>query len=34
MAITALQGGPPDSGTELRVGQYDIEVDRQVSYDE
>jgi hypothetical protein len=34
MATTALQGGPPDSGTELRVGQYDIEVDRLVSYDE
>lgn len=34
MATTALVGGLPGAGSEIRIGQLDTEVDREVSFDE
>lgn len=34
MATGALIGGLPGSGSEMRIGGYECEVDRAVSYEE
>lgn len=34
MGIASIGGGPPSSGTPLRIGNYDVEVDREVTLEE
>jgi hypothetical protein len=34
MATSSLVGGPPDVGSELKIGQYEIETERAISYHE
>jgi DNA repair and recombination protein RAD54B len=34
MASASIGGGAPMEGTPLRIGNYDVEVDREVTYDE
>jgi len=34
MATSALIGGLPESGNELRIGQYECEVDNEITVEE